>query len=233
MSIASKRFWDGFIIPIVVGLVLALVAYAIPKVAKTGKRLSYTIEKPTNYISEQLQGVTIQVNGTPTTDLFVTKVRLWNSGGSALKDLPVLLYFDTTDANFKILNIAHATRPEREFGSIANSRPDDKSARFVYDLLNRNDEDTISFLTNESAQPTLYAKTEDLNTELVSPNPRAYSSWFTLLAGIIGVAASLLSTFLSWVRTNRIAALRDKLDTIASANEMRRQEQSHLSRPRE
>jgi hypothetical protein len=199
---SKRRFWDVLTIPLLVGLILALAAYFIPRVLESGKRLSYTVEKPTDYLSERLQGVTIQVNGIPTTNLFVTKVRVWNSGSVALKDLGVLFEFNSQDQNFKILNVAHNTKPSREFGSIAQTDVDDKSVRFIYSLLNRSDEDTLSFLTNESVEPKIYAKAEDLKVVPVAPSTKASSSYWDISAaflGLIGALASFVSTWLASV----------------------------------
>lgn len=208
---SKRRFWDNLLIPLIVGLILAFATYLIPRVLEAGRRLSYTTEKPTGYLSEHLQGVTIQVNGTVTTDLFVTKVRLWNSGSVALKDLGVLFVFNTADQNFKILSVAHATKPEREFGQITQTNPDDRSTRFVYSLLNRNDEDTVSFLTNQSAEPTIYAKAEDLKLVQVAPGRGDRLLRFSsALAGAIAVLASLLSSLFSAVaRKRQLVRLRD------------------------
>jgi hypothetical protein len=215
-----RRFFDLFVIPLVVGLILALASFLIPRILEAGKRLSYVVDKPTDYLSQRLQGVTIQVNGVPTANVFLTKVRLWNSGGVALKDVGVLVEFDAPDQAFRILNVAHTTKPEREFGSIAQANPDANSTRFTYSLLNRGDEDTISFLTNESAEPKIYAKAEDLKVLQATLNRRALlgtSVDISLIVGLIGLLASVLSVIISavktrqelkgvWVRRNAVAS---------------------------
>jgi hypothetical protein len=195
-----RRFWDILVIPLFVGLLLAVAAYFAPRVFEAGKQLSYTVEKPSDYLSERLQGVTIQVNGTPTSSLFVTKVRIWNSGSVALKDVSILFEFDPADQTFRILNVAHATKPEREFGNIAEASPDVNSARFTYSLLNRGDEDTVSFLTNESVQPKIYAKAEDLSLLEAAAPHRATPIRVSLLIGLVGLLASVLSMVVSSLR---------------------------------
>ena len=213
----KRHFWDNLIIPLAVGLILAVSTYLIPKILEAGKRLSYTAEKPTDYLSQRLEGVTIQVNGVPTASLFVTKVKLWNSGSVALKDLGVLVVFNTQDQKFKVLNIAHATKPEREFGSVTQSSPDGTSTRLVYALLNRNDEDTISFLTNESVEPTIYAKAEDLKLVQVTPT-RNDKLWgiSVLVSGLIGILASFLSALFTAVAKRREAKMWDSFSSLTA-----------------
>jgi hypothetical protein len=199
-AVRTRRVWELLIIPLVVGIILAVVTFVIPRILEVGKRLSYSIDKPTDYLSERLQGVTIQVNGFPTSNLFVVKVRIWNSGSAALKDVSVLFDFDTADHNFRILNVAHATKPEREFGSITQANPDINSTRLTYSLLNRGDEDTISFLTNESVEPKIYAKAEDMRIKRAAFNLRVSplaATLISLVVGLIGLAGSLLGFLLS------------------------------------
>lgn len=214
-SVIARRFWDLLVIPVIVGLILAVAAFFLPRILEGGKRLSYTSEKPTDYSSQRLDGVTIQVNGVPTTNLFVTKVRLWNSGSVALKDVGVLFRFKPPDQNFKILTFAHTTRPELEFGDIKPTKSDDNSAKFVYALLNPNDEDIVSFLTNESIEPTVHAKAEDLRVVQVLATSPAQKSKF-LWVGAIGVVASLLGAlFTFWRERNTLETQVRGLNAIA------------------
>ena len=205
----ARRFWDLLVIPVIVGLILAVAAFLLPKILEGGKRLSYTSEKPTDYLSQRLDGVTIQVNGVPTTNLFVTKVRLWNSGSVALKDVGVLFLFKSPDQNFKILTFAHTTKPELEFGDIRPTKSDDNSAKFVYSLLNPNDEDIVSFLTNESIEPTVHAKAEDLKVVQVLPTNPAQKNKFLWVGGI-GVVASLLGALFTFWRERNTLEMRVK-----------------------
>jgi hypothetical protein len=205
VSNGSRSLWETFTTPLLVGLILAVATYAIPRIFEAGKRLSFSVEKPTNYLSHRLQGVTVQVNGVPTSDLFVENVRVWNSGSIALKNVGVAFVFNTSDPNFKMLNVSHSTKPEREFGEITQTTPDDRSWKFAYSLLNRKDEDVISFLTNEAVIPSVFCKAEDLIVTQVSPNReettgRPFGMSMLIWTAILGFVASLLSISVTVIR---------------------------------
>jgi len=199
----SKSLRETLLIPIVVGIVIALVTYLVPKTLEKGKRLSYTIDGPTTYITRQLQGVVVTVNGTTMPALFLTRVKIWNSGSESLPNLPVMIYYPSQDKDFKILSLAHETQPEREFGKIAEATPDFQSKEFTYQLLNPNDSDTIILLTNDSVQPSLYSKAEGLKTRLVKSEQRANSPLWTVGAGLLGLLASFGSLLFSYYADKR------------------------------
>lgn len=62
----SNARWtrDILLIPLIVGLLVALFTFLLPKLIEKGKEISYTIEGPTSYVNQQAAGaVTITVRG--------------------------------------------------------------------------------------------------------------------------------------------------------------------------
>jgi hypothetical protein len=117
----GKTKWarDLLVIPLVVALAGAVFTYVIPKLSEKRSELSYSLDGPTSYVNQQAVGnITIQVNGASTSRLFAYKVRLWNSGGLPLRDLPVRFTFEAQNESFLIFNVNHETTPRYEFGKI-------------------------------------------------------------------------------------------------------------------
>jgi len=159
---------DILLIPLIIGIVLAVVAYALPKFLDRGKRLSYTIDGPTAFVNTNTAGmVKIVVNGVETTNIFGYRVHLWNSGSVPLTAIPVRFVFEVTNTNFHVFNVSHTTTPRLEFGKIDENGSDASSKRFVYELLNPNDEDVLTFVTDVDASLSVFAKAEGLKMNFV------------------------------------------------------------------
>ena len=189
----GAKWWAGVLfVPIVVGIVLAIVTYVLPKLFEPKNELSYTIETP-----QSIEGLKLNIENVPVAALYVYKVRLWNSGGNALKSLPVLFRFDSSPSDFKILNASHTTKPAYQFGDIQEEQPDQVSRKYTYSLLNKDDEDKLTFLTNRTGNVSVFAKSESLSVKPVAANATGESWWEksgkeTVIAGII---ISLISSF--------------------------------------
>ena len=108
-------------------------------------------------------GLTINISGFPTSSLFEYNVSIWNSGDVPLKDLPICFVFDTSESDFKIFDATWKTNPEYEFGEIEVQDINAYTKRFIYSLLNPNDEVTYTFKTSSSASLNVFAKTEGLS----------------------------------------------------------------------
>jgi hypothetical protein len=185
---------DILLIPIIVGIFIALFTYLLPKFFEKGKEISYTIEGPTSYVNQQAAGaVTITVNGVTTPSLFAYKVRLWNSGSSPIKDLPVRFSFNPGGSGFQVFNVVHDTKPTVEFGKIEENGSDQNSRRFVYELLNPDDEDTLTFLINTNAPLAINAKSEGLR--VTNAAPKEQGSWFRVLQIAVLILSFLASAF--------------------------------------
>jgi hypothetical protein len=191
----SKWLRDLLVIPLVVGVVIAAFTYGLPKILEKGKEISYTIDGPTAYLSQSAIGnVAITVNGIPTSELFTYKVRVWNSGGVPITNIPIRLVFNADGSTFKIFNVAHATEPTYEFGGIQEQGSDTTSKRFVFGLLNPGNQDVITLVTNTGAPLQFYSNVEGVRIKQVGQQePRNWVSYLAPLAAIIGFVGSLLS----------------------------------------
>jgi hypothetical protein len=233
---SSKSLRDTLLIPIVVGIVIAIATYFLPKLFEKGREVSYTVDGPTTYITQQMQGVVVTVNGTPVPTLFITRVRIWNSGKDALENLPVLLFFPTGSKDFKVLSAAHETQPEHEFGKVAEEAPDYQSRKYTYQLLNPNDADTITLLTNDPARPSVYSKAEGLRTKAVArAENRGFERWSVFLTLAANIAAALLAIVFFRVSSQKEAERRArKLEELRSEIAHRiAAEEAHLARQRD
>jgi hypothetical protein len=110
------------------------------------------------------------------------------------------LRFDSSPSDFKILNTNHTTKPAYEFGSIQEEQPDQVSRKFTYALLNKDDEDQVTFLTNRPGNVGVFAKSENLTVKAVSPTAESrwekYSSPFAVIGGVIISLFSVASQYL-------------------------------------
>ena len=209
----SKSWLTLFIIPLVIGLIIVLFTFVIPKLFEKGKKLSYSIDGPTAYFdANSLGNIKVVVNDVSTTNLFGYKVRLWNSGGIPLKYLPIRFNFSQNKAGLVFFSITHSTKPSLEFGTIREEGSDDHSKRFVYDLLNPGDEDVVTFLLNESPKLDVYSKSEGLRLQLVKPSEHA-PDWLIAMLGISAMLGSFLSLIFYRLKFRRIRYFWHKQDT--------------------
>ena len=215
MAEAKSRWWrDLLFIPLIVGLIVAAFTFGLPKLFEKEKQITYEIDGPTTYLDKQSIGnVSVVVNGVPTLSLFSYKVRLWNSGDQPLKNLPVLVLFETelVLGEFKIFSVGHETKPPHEFGNIMQEDIDQKSKRFIFDLLNPKDQDTISFLTNNSVPLKLYAKLEGLKVRWEKPENA--TKWWGIGSIVLAVVASLFSVVLK-TYSEYLPKLLERLKTV-------------------
>jgi hypothetical protein len=197
----SEWIRDILIVPLIVGLVVAIFAYGLPKLLEKGKNISYSIEGPVTYLDMgkvNINGVQIKVNDKQISRLLIYKVKIWNSGDLPLANLPIRLVFNTSDPNFEIFSINHETKPPYEFGNITDEKLESNSLKVTYALLNENDEDIITILANDSPALELFSKIEGLSVKKIEQN-----KWFentsvlAIISAVIGAIASILSALLS------------------------------------
>jgi hypothetical protein len=197
-----KANWvrDLVVIPLVVGMVVAVFTYGLPRIWEKGRQLSYSIDGPTPALTETLVGkIAISANGVPVSQLFTYRVRVWNSGGGALRDVPVRVVFEMPPADFRMLNVAHATTPKYEFGAITESSDSPASRRFVYALLNPKSEDVITFVTTAGPSARLYSNVEDVQLKEVATSEHKSSG--DKLIALVGLAAAIASAMTSVAKT--------------------------------
>jgi hypothetical protein len=206
MAESQPPWWLTILVgPLIVGILVALVTFVIPKWLSLGKQLSYSIDGPITLLDKLALSasgttITLMVNGVTVPELFAYKVRLWNSGDSPLKDLPVRLVFDTPEQGFQILEVKHETTPKHEFGKIVEQGSDATSKRFVFELLNPDDEDSITLMTNKSPHLQVYAKAEGLQLALVETTKKSpFDEGFTTVVAIASAFAGM-SLQILWVK---------------------------------
>lgn len=194
----SRVFFELFLVPIIVGIIVAIFSFGLPRLFKESKELSYTSEEPIAYLTvEQIGDLDVQINRIQTYDLYAHKIRIWNSGDLPLNNLKVRVVFDTKRKDFKIFHISHATTPKYEFGEINEEVIDDHSRRISYELLNKTDEDNITILTNMAAQVKVYGKLERLKLKYVEPSAEFLRiGKDSLFVPLLSIAAALLGLLL-------------------------------------
>jgi hypothetical protein len=194
----SKWLRDLLVIPLIVAIVVAIFTYGFPKLIEKGKELSYTIDGPNAYLNQQAIGnLSIAVNGVTTAKLFTYKVRLWNSGGVPLKDIPVRLVFGEPKSGFRMLGVTHSTTPKYEFAKIQEVGNDSTSTRYVYELLNPGNQDVITLVTNEDPILEFYSNVEGLRVKRIEPQePKGWLDILSLATTVVAAFASILSILL-------------------------------------
>ena len=160
-------------IPIIVGLVLMVLELGIQTILEDEFELSYSLEDSKILLDKSTMGnANVEINGANISSLYSQSIRIWNSGDIPIKALPIKYLYNTSSPTFQIFAVTHDTNPKYEFGEISLTEEDQYSKRYVYDLLNSNDEFTITILTNEKAHQSVYAKTEGLSIEPVIPSKK-------------------------------------------------------------
>jgi len=211
--VQERRLIDILIIPLLIGLVIAIIQFGLPKIFAEDKELSYTIDSPIKYIdSQEINDVEVEViiNGEPVKSLYVYKIKIWNSGDLPIKDLPISLIFDDVE-DFKIITTMHDTIPKYEFGYINETRGN-YSIRLVFALLNPGDADTVTIISNRLSDLNLYTKSEGLSLKLsknISP-----SQITDIIMPIFAILISLISIYL-----REFLSLRKRSDSLIKERE--------------
>lgn len=196
----TNRSWvrDLLAAPLVVGIVVAIVSYALPKFLVESRQISYTVEEPVAYLDKSSIGTaSVKVNDISVPEVFAVRVRVWNSGSLPLKDLGVLFEFVPDEKDFRILSVNHNTKPPKEFGLITEQGNNSDTKRFVYGLLNPDDMDSIVFLTTARADVKVFSKAESLSVKSISAEKRTDFSWYQ--AALLAMLASVASTFVEFL----------------------------------
>jgi hypothetical protein len=191
----KKIAWGQvLLIPLGIGIIVAVVTFFLPKILEKGKRLSYETVGPVQYVnSAGLAGLTITFNGERIDSAYGYRVRVWNSGDVPLASLPIQFYFSADSPGFKILSVRHETIPPQEFGKIDEQGSDKLSKRFIYELLNPKDEDVVTLVTNQQVSPTVYAKASGLRLNQVVNTSPSYWNFVPLALALLGAVSSLLT----------------------------------------
>lgn len=168
----SKAWWaEKLIIPILVGVSVFVVTFIVPKLFVRDKELSiHLLSKNKGSVHSESNSATTNNEKTKKVSHNSVKysIKVLNSGALPLKNVPVRFLFENVDSNFKVIRIDHNTIPEYEFGSIKDETPDNDQIRFVYSLLNPDDEDLINIWLNRETDIKPYAKAEGMVLKLIS-----------------------------------------------------------------
>ena len=158
------------VIPIIVGLLMLILEFGILSISEKELELSYSLEDSKIILDKStMENATVEINGANISSLYSQSIRIWNSGEIPIKALPILYMFNMSSPTFRIFVVTHDTNPKYEFGKISLIEENQYSKRYAYDLLNPNDEFTITILTNEEAHQSVYAKAEGLSVKQVIP----------------------------------------------------------------
>ena len=198
----SQWIRNLLIVPLIVGLIIAIVAFLLPQLFKDEKEVSYTIEGPTSYLDDPALGsITIEVNEVKIEHLVAYKVRIWNSGDLPLKNLPVRFVFGPKEglSDFQLFTITHDTTPPYEFGEIRDDRNDANAPRIVYELLNPEDQDIVTLLANKKAEFNVFMKSEGVPVNQVAAaiEKSVWEEYGPIFAAILAAIGSIITAIIS------------------------------------
>jgi len=208
MAESKKSRWlELVIIPLLVGVVLVIFSFILPILFEKEKEISYIIDPPSAYLTEKTtSGLKVKINDVNTVSLYAYKVSFWNSGDIPLKKLPIRYTFDVEEeeTEFQIFNVIHETESKSEFGQIREEGSDATSKRFIYPLLNPDERETATFLSNAMGIMSFDTKAESLSVKQVQPFRGEKLIEHTSV--IIGITASLLALIirLSYLKLTQI-----------------------------
>ena len=169
---------DYLLLPLLVGIVVTIFAFVLPRVFTEDLELSYELDGPVGLIDERVdeKDIKILVRGKEAASVFGYTARLWNSGEKPITELPVRFQFGATDAGFEILSVTHKTKPEVDFGAITEVENTNNSRKVKYGLLNPGDEDVVRFLSTRKTPLSVYAKAGGVS--LVNKTKESAGSFF-------------------------------------------------------
>ena len=195
-ELKSRWLRDLLIIPLIVGLIVAIFNFVLPRFFEKEKEISYIIDPPSTYLTKETAGdLKIMINDKPIDSLYAYKVRFWNSGDVSLTELPIRYVFDTLRMWDKVFAAIHETEPEYEFGEIREEGSDSESKRFVYSLLNPGDRVTATFLSNATGNISFHTKAEGLSVNEVLITGR--EKFTKIMSVLVGIIAAILAMFFS------------------------------------
>jgi hypothetical protein len=189
-----KNFLRWFLIPLIVGIIVAIIQFGLPYVIKEKKEITYKIFEPISYLDpDKIGTLKIEINGVLSPSLFSNQYTIENTGQIPLREISVLINFNTTDSLFTIYNHSIDTQPKFEFGVI-NTEIINHNIKFTIELLNPKDKIHFNVLTNLKVPSELFSKSEGMILkQAVDDRPKDDKSSF-----LIALFASLLSTIMAF-----------------------------------
>ena len=194
----TNEHWirDILLIPIIVGIVIAILSYGLPKFLERGKQITYEIEGPITYIdsnSQEIGNIQIKVNDKEISSIFLYRISIKNNGDLPIKDLPIRFVFDSINQDFEIIAVNHTTNPSYEFGEIIEERIGNNSIRFTYALINPKDEDVVTLVVNKSPSLDVFAKAEGLRVKRIENKFWSQLDNLSAAMSVIGFLISVLT----------------------------------------
>jgi hypothetical protein len=178
---------------IIGGIIVAIVSYAVEGPIKElgkrpPKRLSYAITEVTNIYQRPADTnlyvqVLMDTNHIPVESLWGYRVRVWNSGTEALKDLNVEFQL-STNSSFYCLAERHNPQPPDQVGEIKSlpSHPNQVKTNH-YQLLNPEHSDEVFFVGNMPTDLKVAARAEGLQIkkEIIEPKGANRRWWLSTI----------------------------------------------------
>ena len=198
------------VIPLVVGLAIAVFTFLLPKLFADAKELSYTVEGPLELLDDRVAGdVSIEVDGVPVLALVTYKARVWNSGDVTIDNIAVRLTFTPPDPAFRVLNIHHRTTPPAEVPWRKSFTEDPHSQRFVYEFLNPGNQDEVTVLANLALTMSLVANppgvaVREVEAEFqLAREASLPEKFFALILGIASSSGAVVAVAYLWFMKRR------------------------------
>lgn len=209
-----KNISKLFVIPLIVGLIVAFIQFGLPLIFKESKELTYKIMDPITYLEpEKTGGLQIVINGAVSPYLVSNQFKLENTGQVPLTGIAVLINFPANDTIFRIYNFSYETQPKFEFGGIESEIKNDQ-LRLKFELLNPKDVVNINVLTNEKIQSEVFSKSEGMQlkkSEENKNNKEKASFLLSLLASILSTVMAFFAISKTLTSSKEIKSFIDNL----------------------
>lgn len=213
-----KNIYKYFLIPLIVGLIVALIQFGLPYIFGDKKELTYKIIEPVTYFDKNSVGdLNIVINGVESNALFSNQFIFENTGQIPLKDIPIIIHFSNQDTLFKIYNYTLQTEPLIQFGNIEKQlKQTDLSLKV--ELINPKDRIFVNVLTNTKRESKVYSKSEGMflsKAETKEENAaNKFSFWLALFASVL---STIFAFFLAPKTLNALTDLSKVIDNLFKA----------------
>lgn len=213
-----KNIYKYFLIPLIVGLIVALIQFGLPYIFGDKKELTYKIFEPVTYFDKNSVGdLNIVINGVESNALFSNQFIFENTGQIPLKDIPIIIHFSNQDTLFKIYNYTLQTEPLIQFGNIEKQlKQTDLSLKV--ELINPKDRIFVNVLTNTKRESKVYSKSEGMILSKAEKKEdkaeNKFSFWLALFASAL---STIFAFFLSPKTLNALTDLSKVIDNLFKA----------------
>jgi hypothetical protein len=219
-----KNIYRLFLIPLFVGLIIAIIQFGLPYFFKEKKELTYKIIEPISYFDpSKVSELEIIINGAQSKSLVSNQFNIENSGQIPLKDIRFRINFLAQDTLFKIYSYSYETQPKFEFGPI-KPKLLNGNLQLTFDLLNPGDKIFINVLTNSKVNTEVYSKSEGMILNRATDDKDS-SKDKERLSFILAILGSILSTLLAFLTITKsvtsIKEIKTLMDRLFNAKQHR------------